>query len=117
MQDGEVLSEELSQSRYNLKNVQFVVAFCLKVLEKCGVEVLQRFVILTPYRAQKRRNMSALTAAANEMRIYWTVFPLVKSIDSFQGEDSKYVLVDLVLTGFDKLKFMSDARRMNVTCT
>lgn len=61
--------------------------------------------------------MSALTAAANEMRIDWTVFPLVKSIDSFQGEDSKHVLVDLVLTGFDKLKFMSDARRMNVTCT
>ena len=117
MGDGETQTEALSQSRYNEKNVQFIVAFFIRVMHKCGLEVLSQFVILTPYGAQKRRLKATFAGAANYLGIPWTHFPPVHSVDSFQGEDSRFVLVDLVLTSGDKLRFMSDARRMNVTCT
>jgi len=73
--------------------------------------------VLAPYVSQRQLYSTLMVQAAKTGGFDVNEFPRIEIVDSFQGKDSRMVILDLVVTSGDALGFMIDEKRMNVSCT
>ena len=101
--------EPTTMSRYNTDNV-FAIVSLLRQAFAYGIQGSE-VVVLTPYAAQRQKYRSTFLKLRN------ATFQAVdvRTIDSFQGGEATYVIVDMVVTA--QLGFVGDVNRLNVALT
>lgn len=94
-----------SSSWYNEVEIQRVLDVVGELLRDAELSASQ-ITILTFYRAQQMKLRAALVSSTK-------AFPLVCSVDEYQGRENEVIIASTVRTG-DSLGFCADERRVNV---
>ncbi|KAI9878836.1 MAG: hypothetical protein M1830_010359 [Pleopsidium flavum] len=116
VESGECIRNPATTSRYNKQNAVVVMDLLLSIRAKDAFP-LSDITILVPYADQRRLYSILMTNAAKEGGFSVDEWPPIETVDNYQGQDKRFVILDLVITSGDALGFMVDEGRMNVATT
>ena len=110
--EGEEKIMENTQSKYNEDEANIVVLYIEKLI-KCGIDMIDIGVI-TPYVAQIEKIKSILIS--KNIKDYSNL--KISSVDGFQGGEKKIIILSNVRSNKEnKIGFLQDYRRLNVSIT
>ncbi|KKY24241.1 putative helicase sen1 [Diplodia seriata] len=121
---GQVISQAATvqsvHSRANLENLEWVMNAISVMQPVLKDEMRTKVAILTPYKRQREEYEDRMLKFRKSSGLPATNTPQVATVDSFQGHEADYVLLDLVNVKADKVAdigFLKDDRRINVAVT
>ncbi|KAL0257862.1 hypothetical protein SLS55_007029 [Diplodia seriata] len=120
VQGSKLRRSNRSHSRANLENLEWVMNAISVMQPVLKDEMRTKVAILTPYKRQRKEYEDRLLKFRKSSGLPATNIPQVATVDSFQGHEADYVLLDLVNVKADKVAdigFLKDDRRINVAIT
>lgn len=105
MQNGVVVVNPATKSRYNLENIEIITDF-LTQLRVAIADQRDNVAIITPYRDQVRAHQSRILEEVRRQSLPISVFPQVRTIDSSQGDQFKVGIFDSVISQADRASDM-----------
>ncbi|KAK5863608.1 hypothetical protein PBY51_000629 [Eleginops maclovinus] len=119
-----------SPSFFNVAEVEVLMDYVTKLLETHGKKGLATIApsdigIIAPYRKQVQKIRKALTKVAKDLKIHRMEYLKVGSVEEFQGQERRVILVSTVRSSPDyaevdkqfNLGFVKNEKRFNVAVT